>query len=130
MKQMLPKEAHALLTQQADALLIDVRMEVEFQYVGHPPNAVNLPWYDFPNYKPDVPAFLAAVEALAKDKTRPIVLLCRTGQRTVDADIALEKAGFSNVINVLDGFEGDLDDDQHRNTETGWRYCGLPWVQS
>jgi rhodanese-related sulfurtransferase len=129
MKHLLPKEAHTLLTQQADALLIDVRMEVEFQYVGHPPNAINLPWYDFPNYKPDVPAFVAAVEVLAKDKARPRVMLCRTGQRTVDAGIALEKAGFTNVINVLDGFEGDLDDDLHRNTETGWRYCALPWVQ-
>jgi rhodanese-related sulfurtransferase len=130
MKHLLPKEAFALLAQQADALLIDVRMEVEFQYVGHPPNAINIPWFDCPSFKPDVPAFVAAVDALALDKTRPLVLLCRTGQRTVDAAVALEKAGYTHIINVLDGFEGELDDDQHRNTETGWRYCGLPWVQS
>jgi rhodanese-related sulfurtransferase len=130
MKHLLPKEAYALLAQQADALLIDVRMEVEFQYVGHPPNAINIPWFDCPNFKPDVPAFVAAVDVLALDKARPLVLLCRTGQRTVAAGLALEKAGYTHIINVLDGFEGELDDDQHRNTESGWRYCGLPWVQS
>jgi rhodanese-related sulfurtransferase len=130
MKHLLPKEAYALLAQQADALLIDVRMEVEFQYVGHPPNAINIPWFDCPNFKPDVPAFVAAVDVLALEKARPLVLLCRTGQRTVAAGLALEKAGYTHIINVLDGFEGELDDDQHRNTESGWRYCGLPWVQS
>ena len=130
MKHLLPNEAFALLEQDVKALLIDVRMEVEFQYVGHPPMAINVPWYEYPALKPDVPAFVQAVETLAGDKTRTLVLLCRTGQRTVDAGIALEKAGFTDVINVLDGFEGDLDDDLHRNTETGWRHCGLPWVQS
>jgi hypothetical protein len=44
--------------------------------------------------------------------------------------MALEAAGFSNVINVLDGFEGQLDDNYHRGTSGGWRFHGLPWFQS
>ncbi len=130
MKHLLPKEAWALLQQDPQALLIDVRMAIEFQYVGHPPNAINIPWYEFPVLKPDVPQFVAAVQQVAQDKNRALLLICRTGQRTVDAGIALEAAGFTHIINVLDGFEGDLDDDEHRSTENGWRYCGLPWVQS
>jgi hypothetical protein len=33
------------------------------------------------------------------------------------------------VINVLHGFEGDLDDSDHRSTVNGWRFDGLPWGQ-
>lgn len=130
MKHLLPQEAWALIQQQPEALFIDVRMEIEFLYVGHPPGVINIPWYEYPGLKPDVPQFVAAVQREAMDKARTVVLICRAGQRTVDAAIALEAAGFSNVVNVLDGFEGALDDDLHRSTESGWRYCGLPWVQS
>ena len=37
--------------------------------------------------------------------------------------------GFKEVYNVLEGFEGPLDDDHHRGTQTGWRFDGLPWEQ-
>ncbi len=130
MKHLLPKEAWALLQQDPQAVLIDVRMKVEFDYVGHPPDAINIAWYEFPSEEPDVPAFLAAVQAQVPDKNRCIVLLCRSGSRTVKAARVLDAAGFTQVINVLDGFEGELDDDLHRGTETGWRFCGLPWVQA
>ncbi len=130
MKHLLPTEAWSLLQSQPDALLIDVRMKVEFDYVGHPPDAVNIPWFEFPSEEPDPDAFVAAVQAVAGDINRPIVLLCRSGSRTVKAARCLDAAGFTQVINVLDGFEGELDDDLHRCTETGWRFCGLPWVQS
>ena len=62
MKHLLPKEAFALLAANADALLIDVRMEVELQYVGHPPNAINIPWYEYPALKTDGPAFVETID--------------------------------------------------------------------
>jgi len=31
---------------------------------------------------------------------------------------------------VLEGFEGDKDNNSHRNTKDGWRLAGFPWVQS
>jgi hypothetical protein len=31
---------------------------------------------------------------------------------------------------VLEGFEGEKDGDEHRNTIGGWRVGGLPWEQS
>ena len=130
MKHLLPKETWALLQQQPDILFLDVRMEVEAQYVGRPPGAVNIPWYEFPDFKPNAAQFVLAVEQLARAKDAPVVLICRSGQRSVDAGIALEKAGFTQVINVLEGFEGELDDDNQRGTEGGWRFDGLPWSQS
>ena len=56
------------------------------------------------------------------------------GAGTAEAPIdsyanALETAGFSNVINILHGFEGDLDDKFHRSSLNGWRHDGLPWEQ-
>ena len=130
MKHLMPKETWELLQQQADALFIDVRMEIEARYVGFPPGAVNIPWFEFPVLKPDAAAFVAAVEEIASGREQTVVLICRSGVRTIDAGIALEEAGFKNVINVLEGFEGDLDDDGHRCTEGGWRFHGLPWAQS
>lgn len=61
---------------------------------------------------------------------RPVLLICRSGNRSVDAGLALEAAGFTQVINVLEGFEGPLDDDYHRGTQGGWRFRGLPWYQT
>jgi rhodanese-related sulfurtransferase len=60
---------------------------------------------------------------------RPIVLICRSGNRSVEAGEALLKSGFTQVYNVLHGFEGELDDKHHRGTTAGWRFEGLPWEQ-
>jgi hypothetical protein len=40
------------------------------------------------------------------------------------------RAGWKETYNVLEGFEGDKDGAQHRNTVNGWRKAGLPWNQS
>ena len=65
----------------------------------------------------------------AGDKERPVLLICRSGKRTLDAGAALEEAGFKDVTNVLEGFEGELDENFHRGTLGGWRKAGLPWEQ-
>jgi rhodanese-related sulfurtransferase len=69
------------------------------------------------------------VEAEAGDKARPVLLICRSGKRTQDAGAALEAAGFTEVVHVVHGFEGDLDDQFKRSTLNGWRHDGLPWEQ-
>jgi rhodanese-related sulfurtransferase len=130
MKHLLPKETWALLQQDPQALFIDVRMEVESQYVGRPPGVINIPWYEYPDFKPDADAFVQAVQQHTSGKDQTLVLICRSGLRSVDAGIALERAGFSQVVNVLEGFEGELDDNEQRCTESGWRFDGLPWTQS
>lgn len=129
MKHLLPLDAWSLLQAQKDALFVDVRMEIESLYVGRPPGVHNIPWYEYPELVPHPQAFVAGVEREAQRKDRPIVLICRSGQRTVHAGQALEAAGFSDVVNVLHGFEGDLDAHFKRSTVNGWRHDGLPWEQ-
>ncbi len=130
MKNLLPKEAWALLNQHPEALFVDVRMEVESIYVGRPPGVHMIAWYEYPELTPNAPDFVRQVEREAQNnKTRTVVLICRSGKRTVDAALALEAAGFTDVINVVHGFEGDLDDKFHRSTRNGWRFDGLPWEQ-
>jgi rhodanese-related sulfurtransferase len=124
-----PSAAHACLQADPQALLVDCRTELEFMYVGHPVGAEHIAWQEAPEWEID-PHFVAKVKQLAGgDVARPILLICRSGQRSVDAGIALEQAGFTRVINVLEGFEGSLDDNYHRSTLGGWRYRGLPWQQ-
>ncbi|MCJ0765499.1 rhodanese-like domain-containing protein [Variovorax terrae] len=129
MKNLLPPEAWALIQQQPDALFVDVRMEIESLYVGRPPGVENIPWYEYPDLTPDPAAFARAVEREAGRKDRTVVLICRSGKRTTDAGRALEAAGFTDVVNVVHGFEGDLDHGFHRSTVNGWRHDGLPWEQ-
>jgi len=129
MRHLTPREAWALIQQQPDALFVDVRMEIESLYVGRPPGVENIPWYEYPDLTPDPQGFAQAVEREAGDKARTVVLICRSGKRTVDAGEALEAVGFTDVVNVLQGFEGGLDDNFHRSTVSGWRFEGLPWEQ-
>jgi rhodanese-related sulfurtransferase len=124
MKHLLPQEAWAHLQQQPDTLFVDVRMEIESLYVGRPPGVENIPWYEYPDLTPNPTAFAAAVEREAGAKDRPVLLICRSGKRTVAAGEALEAAGFANVAHVVHGFEGDLDDQFKRSTLNGWRFEG------
>jgi rhodanese-related sulfurtransferase len=130
MKHLTPRQSWDFLQERRDALFVDVRMEIEYLYVGHPPGVVHVPWYEYPQMQADAPAFVEQVRREAGgDTTRPVVLLCRSGKRTIDAGQALEAAGFAEVINVLHGFEGDLDEHFQRGRLNGWRHDGLPWEQ-
>ena len=128
MKHLTPKETFAFLKAQPDALLVDCRSEIEYFYVGHPIGAIHIAWQEAPDWEVN-PDFAREVLREAKGKDRPILLICRSGKRTLDAAHALDKAGFADVTNVLHGFEGDLDDNFHRGTHNGWRHDGLPWEQ-
>ena len=46
MKHLEPRATWAYLHTHPDALFVDVRMEIEHLYVGHPPGVVHIPWYD------------------------------------------------------------------------------------
>ena len=113
----------------ADAVLMDGGMEIESLYVGRPPGAINVPWYEYPDLTPQPEQFVKLVEAEVAEKAVPVLLICRSGKRTLDAGLALEAAGYTDVYNVLHGFEGELNDQFHRSTVSGWRFDGLPWEQ-
>ena len=125
-----PRAAFAFLQENPQAVLVDCRTEIEHMYVGHPVGAEHVAWQEAPDWEID-PDFAAKVKRVVKgDVERPVLLICRSGHRSIHAGDALEAAGFTNVINVLEGFEGPLDDDFHRGTLGGWRFRGLPWQQS
>jgi rhodanese-related sulfurtransferase len=128
MKHVLPREAHEILRRDPSAVLIDCRTELEFFYVGHPVGAINIEWHTSPDFEVN-PHFAREVLREIGSKERPVLLICRSGRRTLDAGAALEAAGFRDVTNVLEGFEGELDEDYHRSTLGGWRKAGLPWEQ-
>jgi rhodanese-related sulfurtransferase len=127
MKHLTPKEAHDLLAKDPQAVFIDCRSEMEYYFVGHPVGSQHVAWNDGPDWEIN-PHFVGQVKKVAS-MNRPIVLICRSGHRSVDAGLALEKAGFTDVYNVKDGFEGPLDDKHHRGARSGWRFEGLPWEQ-
>ncbi len=127
MKHLEPREAHEFLRKNPDAIFVDCRSEMEYLFVGHPVGTILVPWNDGPNWEIN-PEFVAHVKK-ATSIDRPIVLICRSGNRSVDAGYALEEAGFTKVYNVLHGFEGELDENHRRNSRTGWRFEGLPWEQ-
>ena len=93
MKNLQPKEAQAWLEAHPNALFVDVRMEIESLYVGRPPGVVNVPWYDYPDLQPDAQKFAQIVANEATGKHQPLLLICRSGQRTIAAGKALEAAG-------------------------------------
>lgn len=123
-----PQASWELLQQNPAAVMVDVRTQMEHIYVGHPIGAVHIPWKEAPSWETN-PHFVAQVAKLVPEMDRPILLLCRSGQRSLAAAQALEKAGYQHLINIADGFEGQLDANKHRNTLGGWRFCGLPWEQ-
>ena len=123
---LLPAEAHRLM--QAGARLVDVRTKPELQYVGQVPGSITVEWQTYPGSRPN-PEFLGELAA-AVSKDQPVMFMCRSGARSHAAAEAATRAGWRECYNVLEGFEGDKDNEQHRNTVGGWRKAGLPWVQS
>lgn len=120
-----PAEAHALM--QAGAKLVDVRTLPELLYVGRVPGSLPVEWQTYPGNHLN-PEFLAQLAQVAKpDDT--LMFICRSGARSHSAAAAATQAGWRDSYNVLEGFEGDKDAAQHRNTVGGWRKAGLPWVQ-
>ena len=92
MQHLTPKEAYEFLHQNPTAIFIDCRSEMEFLFVGHPTGAIMIPWNDGPDWEIN-PHFVGHVKKAAS-VDRPLVLICRSGNRSLDAGAALEKAGF------------------------------------
>lgn len=127
-------EAWEICQQDPRALLIDVRSSMEFLFVGHPKGAIHIPWIDEPDWVINK-NFVTEIRKLALGGLKenaddvPIILICRSGNRSDDAGKALVEAGMKNVCHIDEGFEGKLDDAHHRSTVGGWRFHELPWEQ-
>ena len=131
-----PKQAYQLLHDDPRAVLIDIRSNMEFLFVGHPKGAVHVPWIDEPDWEVN-PHFVTEVRQVmlggvvceGQEGCAPVILICRSGKRSLDAGKKLLEAGLKEIYHVDEGFEGELDDDHHRSAVGGWRFHGLPWEQ-
>jgi rhodanese-related sulfurtransferase len=122
-----PVEAWRLFSA-GEALLVDVRTPEELKFVGQVPGSLNVAWATGTSLTRN-PRFLRELENKVPDKHRRLLLLCRSGKRSALAQAVAQKAGFTAVSNVSEGFEGELDAQQQRGRGDGWRFQGLPWIQ-
>jgi rhodanese-related sulfurtransferase len=107
------------------ARLIDVRTPEERKFVGYLPDSVHVAWITGTSCVHN-PHFVRELESKAR-KDEVLLFICRSGQRSAAA--AATCAQFQNAFNVVEGFEGELDERKHRGTTGGWRFYGLPWTQ-
>ena len=123
-----PEQAFAW-QQSGEAVIVDVRTDAERTWVGTVPGSVGLSWVEWPGMQPNA-VFDATVQALAAHHAgKQLLFLCRSGVRSVAAAQRATELGLEHCYNILEGFEGALDERQQRNTCNGWRYRGLPWTQ-
>jgi rhodanese-related sulfurtransferase len=130
-----PKQAWEMLAQEPAAILVDVRTQPEWSFVGVPDlgnlgkRTVLLSWQTYPQMAID-PDFVAKLKPqLGVDADAPVLFICRSGARSRSAAQAATAAGFKRCYNVAEGFEGDKDASSHRGQRGGWKAAGLPWVQ-
>jgi rhodanese-related sulfurtransferase len=137
-----PKEAYEL-TKKEKALFIDVRTREEVNFLGMPTIAdANIPymemdpmysWNDKKNTFKLLPnsefVSLVAERVKAKglDKNSPIILMCRSGDRSALAANLLAKDGYTKVYSIVTGFEGNMSKKGRRSVD-GWKNAGLPWT--
>ena len=133
------EDVYALLEKDGRAVLVDVRTEPEWQFVGVPDLAplgrtpVFKPWQVYPSMEvaPDFVESLAEeLHRRGADAATPVVFLCRSGARSRHAAMAMAGAGWSHCYNIAEGFEGVLDANRHRGKLNGWQARGLPWKQT
>ena len=115
------------LFQEGQAVLVDVRTPEELSYVGRVPGATHLAWATGTAQVRN-PRFVRELEAKVP-KDAVVLFLCRSGKRSAGAAEAATKAGYANAFNVLEGFEGEIDEHKRRGALGGWRLRGLPWIQ-
>lgn len=127
------------LEQEPDAILIDVRTQAEWTFVGIPDltklgkDLVTIEWQGFPEGQVN-PVFAEQLDAeLVRNgvkKSASLFFICRSGVRSLHAAQVMAKEGYRCCHNVAAGFEGPQDKSRQRGTLGGWKAAGLPWIQS
>lgn len=130
-----PTQTWSALQASAEAQLVDVRTDAEWNFVGVPDLAsagkqvVLIPWQVYPAMNRNE-SFEDQLKQAGLTPDHHIYFICRSGVRSLAAAQAAQAAGFPHVYNVADGFEGPHDNDRHRGRLAGWKADGLPWRQN
>lgn len=112
--------------QRGDAVLVDVRTDAERDWVGRIPGAIALEWKHWPGMALNE-SFNDGLKA-AVPPGKKALMLCRSGVRSIAAAKRATELGLE-AYNILEGFEGDPDENGQRGKRGGWRFHGLPWRQ-
>ena len=129
-----PPQVWDALRTDPSARLVDVRTNAEFAYVGLPDlteagqQPVLIPWQVFPTMHVNND-FMDHLRQAGIGPEHKVYFLCRSGVRSTAAAQAAQAAGYPNVFNIADGFEGPPDSEGHRGELAGWKADGLPWRQ-
>lgn len=129
-----PEQAYEALQKDPKAVLVDCRTKPEWSFVGVPTledagkQVVFVEWVHYPDLDAN-DNFVDQVQKQVPDKDTPLYFICRSGQRSLAAAVAMTEAGYEKCFNVAEGFEGGHDDNQHRGSVAGWKVRGLPWCQ-
>jgi rhodanese-related sulfurtransferase len=136
---MTAKAANELLQKESKIIVLDVRTQGEFMFQGYVKGAYNVPYWFFgkkfvvkgkeyevsPGMKKTAPMnryqfannpdFMTYVKKVVKPEDT-VLIYCGSGARSAKAADDLVKAGYKDVINMLDGIEG----------KNGWKDSKLP----
>lgn len=136
-----PEEAYNLATTNPNAFIIDVRTDEEWTWVGHPGAnkldegaALEGKVAGIEHKKVSRQGELVLNRRFVKeincmfddDREVILIMMCRSGGRSVEAALRLEEAGYTNIKNMVTGFEGSKDSYGYR-TINGWKNDGLPY---
>jgi len=113
----------------------------EYQFVGHVSNSYNIPafvWGKWDEQKKAFgtepnPDFLKQFAAVFPDKNSPVIIMCRSGHRSGKAIKLLAQAGYANLYQMWEGFEGITVTDKDlpaygKKIVDGWKNRGLPYT--
>jgi len=129
-----PHNSWAMLKLESRSILIDVRTDAEYSFVGVvdisslSKKTVYANWLLYPSLDLN-PNFMVELESKNFAKDQLLLFICRFGVRSKHAAIAMAALGYTECYNTVGGFEGDKNDTMHRSCENGWKHSGLPWVQ-
>lgn len=135
-------DAFELLKNNKNTILIDVRTKEETSFVGIVDSSgfdnriILLPWKIFPDMKlnrefsESLRMILPKIFGENFKEEVEILFLCRSGARSEQAAYFADNEGYKKCLNIISGFEGDLNDAKQRGKINGWKADNLPWIQS
>jgi rhodanese-related sulfurtransferase len=129
-----PRATYQALAEDPDAILVDVRTDAEWNFVGLPDleevgkQVALIPWQVYPSMQVNG-AFVEQLHRAGATPLSKLYFICRSGARSLAAGQTAQQHGFPHAFNVADGFEGPVDADGHRGAVAGWKADGLPWRQ-
>jgi len=138
-----PSQAYEMVKNDPNhTFIIDTRTRAEYQLIGHPVGAYNIPFKFWNGILGKKKYGMTNNSNYGRDllerfnpATDKLIFMCRSGKRSCLSCIASIKAGWNpkNVFNMLGGFEGDKIKNKNsiydgQRKVGGWRNEGFPWT--